>query len=93
MAKQPTPASGAANMADLRGQVSRSSPVPAVAWDAAWRLGWLTPVRPCSRRVARSSRPTSKQYGAILVAAAVAEEYGITEVDGRRPRPLTLADV
>jgi NAD(P)-dependent dehydrogenase (short-subunit alcohol dehydrogenase family) len=31
--------------------------------------------------------------GAVLVAAAVAEEYGITDVDGRRPRPLTLADV
>jgi dehydrogenase/reductase SDR family member 1 len=31
--------------------------------------------------------------GAILVAAAVAEEYGVTDVDGRRPRPLTLSDV
>ena len=31
--------------------------------------------------------------GATLVAAAVAEEYGVTDVDGRRPRPLTLADV
>jgi NAD(P)-dependent dehydrogenase (short-subunit alcohol dehydrogenase family) len=35
----------------------------------------------------------SRRNGAILVAAAVAEEYGVTDVDGRRPRPLTLADV
>lgn len=35
----------------------------------------------------------SSRTGAILVAAAVAEEYGITDIDGRRPRPLTLADV
>jgi NAD(P)-dependent dehydrogenase (short-subunit alcohol dehydrogenase family) len=35
----------------------------------------------------------SSRNGAILVAAAVAEEYGVTDVDGRRPRPLTLADV
>jgi NAD(P)-dependent dehydrogenase (short-subunit alcohol dehydrogenase family) len=35
----------------------------------------------------------SSRSGATLVAAAVAEEYGVTDVDGRRPRPLTLADV
>jgi NAD(P)-dependent dehydrogenase (short-subunit alcohol dehydrogenase family) len=35
----------------------------------------------------------SSRNGAILVAAAVALEYGVTDVDGRRPRPLTLADV
>ena len=35
----------------------------------------------------------SSRTGATLVAAAVAEEYGVTDVDGRRPRPLTLADV
>jgi NAD(P)-dependent dehydrogenase (short-subunit alcohol dehydrogenase family) len=35
----------------------------------------------------------SRRTGATLVAAAVAEEYGVTDVDGRRPRPLTLADV
>jgi dehydrogenase/reductase SDR family member 1 len=35
----------------------------------------------------------SNRNGATLVAAAVAEEYGVTDVDGRRPRPLTLADV
>jgi dehydrogenase/reductase SDR family member 1 len=31
--------------------------------------------------------------GKVAVAAALAEEYGFTDVDGRRPRPLTLADV
>jgi NAD(P)-dependent dehydrogenase (short-subunit alcohol dehydrogenase family) len=35
----------------------------------------------------------SSRTGATLVAAAVAEEYGVTDIDGRRPRPLTLADV
>lgn len=35
----------------------------------------------------------SRRSGAILVAAAVAEEYGFTDIDGRRPRALTLADV
>jgi dehydrogenase/reductase SDR family member 1 len=35
----------------------------------------------------------STRNGATLIAAAVAEEYGVTDVDGRRPRPLTLADV
>jgi dehydrogenase/reductase SDR family protein 1 len=28
--------------------------------------------------------------GQTLVAAALAEEYGLTDIDGRRPRPLTL---
>lgn len=31
--------------------------------------------------------------GKILVAAAVAREYGFTDIDGTSPRPLTLADV
>jgi dehydrogenase/reductase SDR family member 1 len=31
--------------------------------------------------------------GQTLVAAALAEEYGVTDVDGRRPRPLTLEEV
>ncbi|HEX8161201.1 MAG TPA: SDR family NAD(P)-dependent oxidoreductase [Pyrinomonadaceae bacterium] len=31
--------------------------------------------------------------GRVLVAAALAEEYGFTDVDGRQPRPLTLEDV
>jgi NAD(P)-dependent dehydrogenase (short-subunit alcohol dehydrogenase family) len=30
--------------------------------------------------------------GQILVAAALAQEYGFTDVDGTSPRPLTLAD-
>lgn len=34
-----------------------------------------------------------RHSGAILVAAAVAEEYGFTDIDGRQPRALTLADV
>jgi dehydrogenase/reductase SDR family protein 1 len=31
--------------------------------------------------------------GKVLVAAALAKEYGFTDVDDRTPRPLTLADV
>jgi len=31
--------------------------------------------------------------GRVWVAAALAAEYGFTDVDGRQPRPLTLADV
>lgn len=31
--------------------------------------------------------------GQVLVAAALAEEYGFTDIDGRQPRPLTLMDV
>jgi NAD(P)-dependent dehydrogenase (short-subunit alcohol dehydrogenase family) len=34
-----------------------------------------------------------RHSGKVLVAAAVAEEYGFTDIDGKRPRPLTLADV
>jgi len=30
--------------------------------------------------------------GKVLVAAALAEEYGFTDVDGKSPRPLTLAE-
>lgn len=35
----------------------------------------------------------SRRSGAILVAAAVADEYGFADIDGRQPRALTLADV
>jgi NAD(P)-dependent dehydrogenase (short-subunit alcohol dehydrogenase family) len=35
----------------------------------------------------------ARRNGSVLVAAALAEEYGFTDIDGRRPRPLTLADV
>jgi NAD(P)-dependent dehydrogenase (short-subunit alcohol dehydrogenase family) len=31
--------------------------------------------------------------GKVLVAAALAVEYGFTDIDGKQPRPLTLADV
>jgi dehydrogenase/reductase SDR family protein 1 len=31
--------------------------------------------------------------GQCLVVAALAADYGITDIDGRQPRPLTLADV
>ena len=31
--------------------------------------------------------------GRVLVAAAVGAEYGLTDIDGARPRPLTLEDV
>jgi NAD(P)-dependent dehydrogenase (short-subunit alcohol dehydrogenase family) len=35
----------------------------------------------------------SRLNGSVVVAAALAAEYDFTDVDGRRPRPLTLADV
>jgi dehydrogenase/reductase SDR family member 1 len=35
----------------------------------------------------------SRWNGSVVVAAALAAEYGFTDVDGRQPRPLTLADV
>jgi hypothetical protein len=31
--------------------------------------------------------------GSVLVAAALASQYGFTDVDGRQPIPLTLAEV
>ena len=31
--------------------------------------------------------------GRVLVAAALAQEYGFTDIDGEQPRPLTLQDV
>ena len=31
--------------------------------------------------------------GNVLVAAALAKEYGFTDIDGRQPEPLTLSDV
>ena len=34
-----------------------------------------------------------RHSGKILVAAALAKEYGFTDVDGTQPRPLTLANV
>ena len=34
-----------------------------------------------------------RHTGKVLVAAALAREYGFTDVDGKTPRPLTIADV
>ena len=34
-----------------------------------------------------------RHTGKVLVAAAVAKEYGFTDIDGKQPRPLTLGDV
>lgn len=34
-----------------------------------------------------------QKSGQVLVAAALAQEYGFTDVDGRQPRALTLEDV
>ena len=34
-----------------------------------------------------------RQTGRVLVAAALGVEYGFTDIDGKTPRPLTLADV
>jgi len=34
-----------------------------------------------------------RHTGKVLVAASLAQEYGFTDVDGKTPRPLTLADV
>jgi dehydrogenase/reductase SDR family protein 1 len=38
--------------------------------------------------------PNVQRYtGTVLVAANLALEYGFTDIDGKVPRPLTLADV
>ena len=34
-----------------------------------------------------------RHTGKVLVAAAIGRDYGFTDVDGKTPRPLTLADV
>ena len=34
-----------------------------------------------------------RHTGKVLVAAALATEYGFTDIDGKTPHPLTLADV
>ena len=34
-----------------------------------------------------------QRTGSVLIAASLADEYGFTDIDGRQPRPLTLADV
>lgn len=40
-----------------------------------------------------SDPDVGRHTGRVLVAAALAKEYGFTDVDGTTPRPLTLADV
>ena len=34
-----------------------------------------------------------RHTGTVLVAAALGRDYGFTDIDGKAPRPLTLADV
>jgi dehydrogenase/reductase SDR family member 1 len=34
-----------------------------------------------------------RHSGKVLVAAALAQQYGFTDLDGKSPRPLTIADV
>lgn len=44
--------------------------------------------------VALAADPDAMRHtGQVLVAAALAGEYGFSDVDGRTPRPLTIADV
>src|SRR5262249_40113545 len=43
--------------------------------------------------VLASDSSVSRRNGSVLVAAALAAEYNFSDVDGRRPRPLTLSDV
>jgi dehydrogenase/reductase SDR family protein 1 len=40
-----------------------------------------------------SDQNVMSKTGRVLVAAALAEEYGFTDIDGKQPRPLTLEDV
>ena len=43
---------------------------------------------------ALAADPASLRWtGGVVVAAALAREYGFTDTDGRQPRPLTLADL
>jgi hypothetical protein len=34
-----------------------------------------------------------KRTGQALVAASIAAEFGVTDIDGRAPRALTITDV
>lgn len=40
-----------------------------------------------------SDSNVSRWSGSVVVAAALAAEYGFTDVDGRRPQPVSLADM
>jgi hypothetical protein len=39
-----------------------------------------------------SDADVMKKSGQVLVAAALAKEYGFTDLEGKQPRPLTLED-
>ena len=44
--------------------------------------------------VALATDPNALRHtGHVLVAAALANDYGFTDIDGKQPRPLTIADV
>jgi hypothetical protein len=44
--------------------------------------------------VALATDPNAQRHtGSVLIAAALAHEYGFSDIDGKQPRPLTLADV
>ena len=43
--------------------------------------------------VLASDPDVARHSGSVLVVAALAREYGFTDLDGKSPRPLTLADV
>jgi hypothetical protein len=40
-----------------------------------------------------SDSDVMRHTGKVLVAAALALDYGFMDIDGKSPRPLTLADV
>jgi len=40
-----------------------------------------------------ADREVMKKSGQVLIAAALAQEYGFSDIDGKQPRPLTLDDV
>jgi dehydrogenase/reductase SDR family protein 1 len=42
---------------------------------------------------ALAADPSLLYSGRVLVAAAVAQEYGVVDVDGKRPRPVTVEEV
>jgi len=40
-----------------------------------------------------ADRNVMSRTGKVLIAAALGQEYGFTDIDGKTVRPLTLADV
>ena len=55
-------------------------------------LGAGAPGEHCAAALAADSQ-VMRRTGAVLVAARLAAEYGFTDIDGKSPSPLTLADV